>query len=351
MLENIKILDFTRLLPGPLATHLLSQMGAEITKIEHPQRMDYMRYYGKRVDDMSVPYLAINHRKKHKIIDYQSEEGYQEVLQLVKATDVLVEQFRPGAMKNWKLDYETLKSINPGLVYVSLTGYGQSNAKQHEAGHDINYIANAGALSLIKDDNQRPILPGFQLGDISGGSYMAVIAIQSGIIQKQLTGKGCYLDVSMTKAILPHLTIPLQLELGEMPHEQFNSINGKTLVNYGLYECADGKWLAVGALELKFWSNLCDLVGRPDWKRQSEFDLSVHVFPRDEVEALFKSKTLDEWVQLFEGHDVCVAPVLEVSELENNPYLNSINAFETFTIKGEEIKTVALPFDVIDKGR
>ena len=345
LLKDITIIDFTRLLPGPLATHLLAQMGAEVIKIESPKRPDYARSLGKKVDEESTLFFhTLNHNKQEVIVDYNSDEGKIKLLEIIKNADALIEQFRPGAMDAWGLGYEQVKKINPNIVYVSLTGYGQNGVSRMEAGHDLNYLAQSGLLSLLKDDTGKPVVPGFQLADVGSGSYMAIIACLGALLKKANTGEGGYMDVSMTDGVLPLLTIPLSMHHSGLDHRKANFINGKTMVNYAMYECADGKWLAVGALEIKFWNNICELVGKPDWKRSNLPDLSVSVFPKKEVENLFKTKASKEWMELFSGKDVCVTPVLEIEELETNEHHISRKIIETFeTPTGMKLKTIALP--------
>lgn len=345
-LHNIKIIDFTRLLPGPLATHLLAQMGAEVIKIESPRRMDYARASGAQVDGASVLFHQLNHNKTSKIIDYTSEVGKAEILALIQSADAVIEQFRPGAMAAWGLGYEDLKALNPSLVYLSLTGYGQQGKYAQEAGHDLNYLAYAGILGLMRDDAGKPTIPDVQFADI-GGAYMAVMAIQSALIQKLTTGKGSFVDMALCDAMMPFLSIPYALHKGDMDYRQFNIINGKTTVNYAVYECADGKWLSVAAMELKFWNNLCDAIEKPDWKRDNPMQLFVQVFPKVEVEALFKSKTQAEWMDLFKGKDVCVAPILDLEELEAHPYHQAKQSFEPIeTPNGKQLTGIALPFSI-----
>ncbi len=344
-LQHITILDFTRLLPGPVATHLLGQMGASIIKIESPKRRDYVRDMGvKMVDGASVLFHQINHNKTSRILDYTTEEGREQVLEWVKEADVLIEQFRPGAMAAWGLDYETLKKVNPALVYVSLTGYGQEGALAAEAGHDVNYLAYTGLLSLLKDEQGKPTVPDTQLADI-GGSYMAIIALQAALLQRMQTGKGSWVDVNLSDAVHPLLTIPYSFHSSGVDYRQFNVINGKTAVNYSTYVCADGRWLALGALEMKFWNNLCDLIEKQEWKKSNQLELMNFVFPKAELIAIFKSKTQAEWVELCKGKDVCIAPILELEELEEHPYHQERGTFETFeTDKGTKLTTIALPF-------
>lgn len=344
LLSGIKIIDFTRLLPGPLATHLLAQMGAEVTKIESPKRMDYTRATGKQVDGASILFHQLNHNKQTIIVDYNSGEGKAKLLDLIKGADALIEQFRPGAMDAWGFGYEQIKQINPNIVYVSLTGYGQEGDFTQEAGHDLNYLAYAGIMSLLKDDKGKPIVPGTQFSDI-GGAYMAVIAIQAALLKKIKTGEGSFVDVSLCDAVTPFLAVPYGLHCGQMDHHYFNLINGKTTVNYAVYECADGKWLSIAAMEIKFWNNICATIGKPDWKRKNELELLTTVFPKEEVIAFFKTKTREEWTKIFRGKDVCIAPILEIEELERSDYHKSKNTFEEFTTsKGSKLRTITLPF-------
>lgn len=347
ILEGIKIIDFTRLLPGPLATHLLAQMGVTVIKIESPKRMDYTRMSGPQIDGASALFHQLNHNKQSVILDYNTEEGKKELLELIKEADALIEQFRPGAMEAWGLGYEAIKRINPNIVYVSLSGYGQEGSYQNEAGHDLNYLAYAGMMDLIRDERSKPVVPDTQLADI-GGAYMAVMALQSALLKKFRTGKGSYVDVSLCDAVMPFLAVPYGLHSSGMDHHTFNFINGKTTVNYSIYECADGKYLSVAAMELKFWNNLCELIGKSAWKRTNQMELFNSVFPKEEVIDLFKTKTRDEWVDIFKGYDVCVAPILEIEELEDHPYHQEKKTFEPFqTADGRILKTIALPFRVI----
>ncbi len=344
MLDGIKIIDFTRLLPGPVSTHLLAQMGAEVIKIESPKRMDYARFSLKNIDGASALFHQLNHNKILKSIDYNLEEGKAEVIELIKSADALIEQFRPGAMDAWGLGYEEIKKINPAIVYVSLTGYGQDSAYAQEAGHDFNYLAYSGIMSLVKDKQGEPIIPDTQFADISG-AYMAVMAIQAALLKKERTGKGTYVDVAMSQSVTPLLAIPYGLHASELDYRVVNILNGKTAVNYAAYQCADDQWLSVAAMEMKFWNNLCDALGKKEWRRDNQTELMNFAFPKEEVMQLFKTKTRDEWTALLKGKDVCVAPILELEELENHPFHKDQKTFENFnTPNGISLNTIALPF-------
>ncbi len=346
LLQNIKILDFTRLLPGPIATHLLAQMGAKVTKVESPKRMDYTRYMGPQIDGASAAFHQLNHNKESLILDYNSEEGKQQIWDLAKESDVFIEQFRPGAMDAWGLGYEAIKQVNPEIIYVSLTGYPKGSTHEKEAGHDFNYLAYSGLMSLIKDEKGKPIVPDTQIADI-GGAYMAIIALQGALIKKLQGGGGSHLNVSLSKSIAPFLAIPYGLYTSKMDYRQFNLINGKTTVNYAAYQCSDGQWVALAAMEIKFWNNFCEVVGKEEWKRKHESELFNTQFDKSEIAAFFLTKTRDEWCALCKGHDVCLAPILEIEELEEAPFHQAQGTFEIFTTdKGTELRTIALPFGV-----
>ena len=322
-LEGKTILDFTLLLPGPLATNILAQMGARIIKVEHPKKKDGTRMFPPYVNDKAILYRMLNHNKEELLIDFRVEKGRAHILELVKKADVFVEQFRPQVMKAWGLDYESLKIINPDLIYLSLSGYGQEGEYSLNAGHDLNYLACTGILDLIRDENGKPVIPGVQIADIAGGSYMLVTACLAALIQ----GKGQYVDVSVLDGLPPLLTIPLsQLWGGINPHE-LKMLNGN-LVNYNVYICKDSEWMALGALETKFWNNFCDLVGHSDWKRENVWELSIHVFPYAEVQELFLTKTRSEWLELSKGQDICLSPVLKISEVEKDIHLEARGYFE-----------------------
>ena len=349
LLNGIKIVDFTRLLPGPVATHMLAQMGAEVIKIESPKRLDYVREMGVQKDGSSILFHQLNHNKTLKMVDYSTEAGKNELLEIIREADVLIEQFRPGAMDAWGFGYEQIKIINPSVIYASLTGYGHQNDYSNVAGHDFNYLAYAGIMSLLKDEQGKPTISGAQFADISS-AYMAIIAIQGALLKKARTGQGGFIDIPIADSVHPFLVVPYSLYQGGLDHNNFNTINGKTIVNYASYQCADGKWLAVGALEPKFWDNICEVIGKPEWKRSKEQELSVHVFPKNEVEAIFKTKARDEWMTIFKEKDVCVAPILEIEELENSDYHIKKKSFESFnTPNGQSLKTMRLPFKVDEK--
>lgn len=346
LLKGITIIDFTRLLPGPVATHMLAQMGATVIKIESPKRKDYLRDGLLQIEGASVFFHQLNHNKQLKSIDYNTPAGLEQVKELIKEADVLIEQFRPGVMEIWDLGYEQIKRINPKIVYASLSGYGQEGPLATEAGHDANYLAYSGLLSMFTDTAGKPNIPAAQIADICG-AYTAINAIQAAIIKRFRTDEGCHLDIALCDAVTPLLSLPYGLYRSGLNHRKFNIFNGFNATNYTVYECSDGRWLTLAALEMKFWNTFCELVEKPQWKRKDVIELMGNNFPRQEVIDLFKTKTCGEWLELFYGKDTCIAPVLELEELEEFPYHTHRGTFESFkTPGGEELKTIRLPFRV-----
>ncbi len=325
-LKGVKILDFTRLLPGPLATMFLAQQGADVIKIEDPDSPDYIRSFQPQVNGVSAFYFALNSNKRSLSINYLSEEGKAVIHQLVKDADVLIEQYRPGVMAKFKLDYDTLKAINPRLIYVSVTGYGSHSSLANDAGHDLNYIAHCG-LPYISGSN--PTLPGFQAADIAGGTYMAMNAITTALYEREKTnGKGSYVNIAMTDCVLPLMALPLAMQ--QFKDENVNASNFElagSIANYNIYECADGKFVALGALEPKFWNAFCEAVDKQEWKEKILADVHAMQQLKQEVAALFKLKSQQEWIAFLQNTDCCITPVNDLKEVWSDEYLNEQKLF------------------------
>jgi crotonobetainyl-CoA:carnitine CoA-transferase CaiB-like acyl-CoA transferase len=342
-LKNIRILDFSKLLPGPLGTHLLATMGAEVIKIEKSDSRDYIRQQPPFVEHVSTLHFALNSLKEERVLDFASPEGMAEFISLLRSADVLIEQFRPGVMKHWGLDYDTLSAINPQLIYISLSGYGQTGPYSKEAGHDINYLSLSGVLDMLRDENGKPIIPGIQIADIAGGAYMLQTACLSALLERSRTGMGLYVDVSMTDNLLPLMVFPLSQYWGGFDQRAMRILSGG-LVNYNVYECADGRWIALGALELKFWNSFCKAIEQKDWQREELFELSIHIFPKAELDALFKTRNRDEWAAWALGKDLCLTPVIELDELEQSAQIQAKKIIKIFKPQnGADMKRIDNP--------
>ncbi len=327
-LKGVKIIDFTRLLPGPLATMFLADMGADVIKVEDPDNPDYIRGFAPQVNGMSMLYLALNRNKRSLAVNTLSPEGKQVIYDLVKSSDVLIEQYRPGIMRDMGFGYEELSKINPKLIYVSVTGYGQSSSKAMDAGHDLNYVAIAGALGITGSANGDITIPGFQLADIAGGSYMAMNAVTAALYQRERTGKGEWIDVAMTDAAVPFTALQFAAYQGSkqnIPRAGFE-LSG-ALVNYNVYRCSDGKHVALGSLEPKFWNKFCAKVNRPDWNEKFLQQGEALATLKEEVKTLFLTKTRAEWLDYFKEEDFCFTTINDLPDMENDAYLNERHMF------------------------
>ncbi len=318
-LAGIRILDFTRLYPGPLGTRLMAVLGAEVIKIEDVRHPDPMRFYPPFLGEESAGYVAVNHGKQILNLDFSSADGQEQLAELIRTADVLVEQFRPGVMRELGLDYESVRQYNPKLIYVSLTGYGQSGPMAQQAGHDINYIGYAGILSLTGNPKAGPVLPGVQIADVAGGAYWLIIRTLAALWQRQRTGEGEHVDVAMLEGTLPLITLQWAQyhASGQRSGPGEHPLAGG-LPNYNVYRCKDGKYLALGALEQKFWEAFCDLVERPEWKPLHFAMGKEGERLKKALQKLFQQRTREEWLALAEGKDVCLSPVLELEEVKEH---------------------------------
>jgi len=261
-LAGIRIIDLSTLLPGPFATLILAEAGAEVIKVERPGGED-MRKTPPLINGESVLFGLLNRGKRSVEIDIKSNSGYKELVNLIKSADVIVDQFRPGVMDRLKLDFNNLKKIKNNIIHCSITGYGQDGPKKYTAAHDINYMAESGLLSLAIEKDGSPAMPNTQIADIAGGSYPAVINILLALREVEKTGEGQFLDISMTDNLFPFMW----MAIGLTSQNYFSKGGDLQLTGasprYGIYKTLDGGYIAVGALEEKFWQRFCKVIDLP----------------------------------------------------------------------------------------
>lgn len=342
-LRGLRVLDLTRLLPGPLATLRLAELGADVLKIEEPGAGDGARAMLQSAADRSAGrpsafYRLVNRGKRETRLDLKSETGRTVLRALVRESHVLVESFRPGVMARLGLDYASLAKINPKLVYCAITGYGANGPFSHRPGHDINYLAYAGVLDQIRGADSTPVIPNIQIADILGGASTALTQILAALWQVTQGGGGSFLDISMTHAIracnvVAHATLE---NAGGQHAASADLAAGHGLMNggapcYNVYKTADGRWLAIGALELKFWEKLCRALGREDWTSR-HWSLGQAAGGADaasltrELAARIASQPLAAWLALLEPLDCCVSPVLTVEEARQHLLFTATDA-------------------------
>jgi crotonobetainyl-CoA:carnitine CoA-transferase CaiB-like acyl-CoA transferase len=314
-LEGVRVLDLTRYIPGPYCTLLLGDLGADVVKVEEPPMGDLTRGIPPAVGGDSAAHAALNRNKRSAVVDLRSGAGVGVMRRLAARADVLVESFRPGVLERRGLGAATLRAENPRLVYCSVTGYGKEGPLASRAGHDIDYSALSGLLGMLRDPEGRPTLPSAQLTDMAGG-LVGTIAVLAGLAARERTGRGQEVDVSLLHAALALGTVPLTRSLaGGTSADEL----GGAYACYRVYRCRDGRYLAVGALESKFWQKLCRALDRPDlvsrqWQRGSE-GREVG----ETLEVLFAARDRDEWVRRLSGLDACVEPVLDLEEAAGAP--------------------------------
>jgi alpha-methylacyl-CoA racemase len=320
-LDGLRVLDLTRLLPGGYATQLLADLGADVLKIEEPGAGDYARVMPPLLHGVGQAFLATNRNKRSAAINLKHARGREALLRLVASADVLIESFRPGVLARLGLAHETLRERNPRLIVCAISGYGQEGPYSQRVGHDLNYIGYAGLLAHLTRPGQPPTLPGAQLADIAGGALMAVVGVLAAVAGRAATGHGRIVDVSMTEgtmALLPWLASNVLNGVAE-PAPGDGWLAG-ALPGYNVYECADGKYVTVGALEPKFWAELCRRLDRPDLiERQYPRDDADRQETQSALAAIFRTKTRDEWVAVLGDAEVCLGPVNTLEEALADP--------------------------------
>jgi crotonobetainyl-CoA:carnitine CoA-transferase CaiB-like acyl-CoA transferase len=320
-LQGTRILDLSRLYPGPYATLVLADLGADVVKVEDPGGGDYLRWMPPMAGEQSGWFHALNRNKRSLALDLRRPEGPPALLRLSRRFDVVVESFRPGVMDRLGVGWEALSRENPGLVLCSISGYGQDGPYRDRAGHDIDYVALAGVLG-VNGPPEYPVPLGVQVGDVAGGAWPAVTGILAALLGRRATGKGAWIDVAMAEGALALLA----LQQGAADAEGRPLRRGGEQLNggsacYRVYRAKDGGFVALGALEPKFFKAFCEAVGRPDLADR-QFDRAGDVEgPVEEVAAVFAARTRDEWKAFADAHDVCVMPVLTGDEPRRDPQL------------------------------
>jgi crotonobetainyl-CoA:carnitine CoA-transferase CaiB-like acyl-CoA transferase len=347
-LSGLLVLDFSTLLPGPLAGLMLAEAGAEVIKIERPGGEE-MRRFEPMFDGDSAAYQMLNRGKKILVLDLKAPESHAELLPLLQRADILIEQFRPGVMARLGLDYASVRKINPRIVYCSISGYGQEGPRAQEAGHDLNYIGNTGLLHLQPGPADRPVVPPMLAADIAGGSFPAVINILLALRARDQSGEGCHIDIAMSDAMFTFGWYALALGMAskKFPRPGEMSLVGSS-PRYQLYPTKDAKLVACGAIEQKFWEAFTkaielapDLV---DDKRDSNAT-------RDAVARLIAARTAAEWKPVFAKADCCATIVVSLEEAMRDPHFVARGLF-THELEGQSgSKMPALPVPIASRFR
>jgi len=318
-LRGVRVLDLSRLIPGPFCTLILSDLGASVDKLEDPHVGDYMRVFPPAKRGLSGRFNALNRDKRSLCLDLKKPAGRDALLKLVKRYDVVVESFRPGVLDKLGVGFATMQRENPRLIMLSISGYGQDGPFRDKAGHDLNYIATAGVLGLAGPPDRPPPTPPIQLADIAGGALFGAVGILAALYEREKSGRGQQVDLSMCEGALAFMIPDLGNydASGKPPKRGGELLNGGT-ASYGVYRTKDGRFLSVGALEPKFWTAFNQAIGRAVDLSELIADEATQQNVRAEIQAILETKTRDEWEQILVG-DVCVEPVLGADELQQHP--------------------------------
>ena len=342
-LEGLKILDFTTLLPGPYATMNLADMGADVLRIASGSRPDLTSLVppfisGTPDTKISAIYAYLGRGKRSMTMNLKHPEATGIVRRLIEKYDILIEQFRPGVMARFNMDYQSLRKFSPAIIYCSLTGYGQTGPLRKKAGHDINYLARSGIMSYSGKRETGPTLMGAQIADLAAGSHNAIIGILAAVIHRNATGKGQHIDISMTDGMIAFnaLAGAAYLADGNEPEREGNILNGGSL--YDFYETRDGKYLSFGGVEPQFLDNFCKIL------RESGVLPDGTLKDKRQLREIMRKKTRDEWTKIFKDVDACVEPVLSLSEALDDEHLMERSMVADFRLpSGESVRQIANP--------
>ncbi len=348
-LEGVLVLDFSTLLPGPMATLMLAEAGAEVVKIERPEMGDEMRHYHPRWGSDSSNFALLNRGKRSLALDLKDPWARERLAPLLARADVLVEQFRPGVMARLGLSYDAVAARNQRLIYCSITGYGQTGPKRDVAGHDLNYIGDTGLLALSSGDPARPQVPPALIADIAGGSYPAVLNILLALRAREVTGRGCHLDIAMTDNLFPFLywAMGQGAATGRWPGNGTDLVTGGS-PRYQLYPAADGRIVAVAAIEDRFWAAFCTAI---DLAPELQDDARDPEATRRGVAALVAAQPSEHWRAVFAQADCCCSIVATLAEAMADPHFVARGLFTYRLVNDSGATMPALPMPIAPQFR
>lgn len=326
-LNGIRVLDLSRMLPGPYCSMILADHGAEVIAIED-----------KKFQEDDLFFNDLNRNKSHMSLNLKTSGGLEIFFKLVEKADVVIEGFRPGVVQRLGVDYEAVRKVNPSIIYCSISGYGQTGPLRNRVGHDVNYLSNAGVLDLIGEKGGRPVIPGVQIADIAGGSMNAAIGILLALFAREKTGKGQYIDISMTDGVLGLLSLPHYFSMRTGQKQQA----GDTMLShrygcYNTYETADGRFFSIGAVENRFWKKLCKHLNRPTYI-SLQYDEEKKEEIIQDLRVIFLSKTLAEWDAELAELEVCFAAVKNMEEILKEPIFRNREMVHSYTGESGEKK-------------
>ena len=325
-LSGVRVLDFSTLLPGPMASLLLAESGAEVIKVERPEFGEELRHYEPRWGNESVNFSMLNRGKKSITLDLKDPKSLKLLEPLIRDADIILEQFRPGVMQRLGLGYEAICKLNPKIIYCSITGYGATGPKALAAGHDLNYIGDTGVLSLSMGSKQHPVVPPVLIADLAGGTYPAVVNILLALLARDKTGEGTHLDIAMTDNMfmLSYWASAAGNLQGDWPENGNELLTGGS-PRYQLYPALDGQFVAVAALEEKFWKKFCQLIELPQENCDDRLNPQKTI---TDVGSIIATNTAKHWHELFESEDCCCSVVANLEQAMADTHFKSRGLFD-----------------------
>jgi len=337
-LTGVKVIDLSRLLPGPYCSMILADHGAEVIAIEDKRFM---------ADGLFMN--LINRNKKHMSLNLKTEAGKEIFSRLVQDADVLLEGFRPGVVNRLGVDYDAVRKMKPDIIYCSISGYGQTGPFRDRVGHDVNYLSLAGVLELIGEAKRPPSIPGVQIADVAGGGMNAAIGILLALFAREKTGRGQYIDISMTDSMVSFLPAVLFFQqLFGQASGRSDSILSHRYACYNTYETSDGRHLSIGAVENRFWKRLCEILGVPEYA-SLQYDEDRRLEITDFMRKTFMAKTLEEWEQILGDEDICWGRIQKLKDVLKDPLFSEREmVVEMVEKNGQKTKTLGVPVKLSD---
>jgi crotonobetainyl-CoA:carnitine CoA-transferase CaiB-like acyl-CoA transferase len=323
ILQGIRLLDLSRMLPGPYATMLLGDLGADVIRVENPEEIDLAMLAPPLVAGIGSLYLMVNRNKKSITLNLKNDGAAEVFRDLAKTADVVFEQFRPGVVNRLGIGYEDIKKVKPDIIYCSLTGFGQHGPYRNRPGHDINYLSIAGFMDVNKRDGEAPVVPGVPVADLTGGIF-AALSVLAALFARERTGRGQHIDVAMTDVIVS-MACSVFGELAADEREEKTGLSSlmQEAPFYGVYETKDGEYVSIGAIEPKFWRGLCEELGHPELVPK-QFVFGEGARETSSVLAdVFKSRTKEEWEERLGEKDVMFTPVNSLREMVDDPHVSA----------------------------
>ncbi|HZG72827.1 MAG TPA: CaiB/BaiF CoA-transferase family protein [Chondromyces sp.] len=344
-LEGIRVIDLSRLLPGPHCSLMLADFGADVIKVEKPIEGDPSRWKDPKLGEHSIMYVALNRNKRSIALDLKRQEDREIFIDLVKSSDVLIESFRPGVMARLGLSYEDVKRYNPRLIYCSITGYGQKGPFAQKPGHDLNFSAYSGLLYFQEGHMNEPLIPSVQIGDLGSGALMAFNGILLALMEASKSGEGQHIDLSMLDSYIYKMQTILPHYFANRMHPDREKLRfDDERACYETYKTKDGRYLAVGAFEYKFWTNFCKVIEKEELIPKLHAPLEEQKKMKAEIQSILRKKTLQQWLLLFNEDETCVSPVLTPEEIVENEHIQHRQMIEDRQLPdGTLIKQISNP--------